>query len=304
MKWLRLAVGVLLVTGCSSMPPAVSTDQAASGTSTRPSSRTATGTPSTTRGAVTAVLDSVAVIGHSGATGTLSDPNNLQRDATENSWATGDNPQVQSIYTRLLATHPALEGHNYNSAVNGSRVENLSDQIDQLLRTAEVTPDLVMVQTIDNDMRCDGTDPANYGAFGNTLDQALSKIERTMPGARIFLLSQWSTVDTWTRWAQHVPSQVRDNSGDGPCDVFDAHGRPRTAGIRSMQRIVDTYWQQVEQICARHSACTTDGGAEQREFVPTNDDVAADLNHLSARGHAKFAAIAWKALPNEVKQAP
>jgi hypothetical protein len=303
MKGLRLAVGTLLMAGCSSVSPAGSGETSAGATAAR-TARVTAGEHSQTRGAATAALDSVAVLGHSGATGTLTDPNNLQRDATENSWATGDNPQVQSIYIRLLATHPALKGHNYNSAVNGSGVESLPEQIDQVLRTAEVLPDLVMVQTIDNDMRCDGTDPENYQPFGVMLDQALSKIDATMPGARIFLLSQWSTVDTWTRWAQHVPSQVQNNSGSGPCDVFDPQGRPRPAGISSMQRIVDAYWHQVEQVCARHQTCATDGGAEQREFVPTDVDVAADMNHLSTRGHAKYAAIAWKVLPRAVKEAP
>jgi hypothetical protein len=249
-------------------------------------------------------LDSIAVIGHSGATGTLSDPANVQRDATENSWATGDNPAVQSIYTRLAATHPALKGHGYNAAVNGSRVDDLSAQIDQVLRIARIQPDLVLVQTIDNDMRCDGTDSANVRAFGTTLDQALSKIDRTMPGARVYLTSQWATVAVWTRWARHLPSQVADNQGTGPCDVFDERGNPRQAGITSLQRVVDDYWAEVERVCGLHPGCATDGGAEQREFVPSDADVAIDHNHLSVAGHAKYAAIAWKALPDAIKQAP
>lgn len=86
------------------------------------------------------------------------------------------------------------------------------------------------------------------------------------------------------------------------CDVFNGKGKPRPAGIRSMQEIVDSYWAQVEKVCATHPGCFTDQGAEQAEFVPTDRDVTADLNHLSIAGHRKLAAIAWQAFPEEIKQ--
>ncbi len=56
--------------------------------------------------------DSIVVLGHSGATGANSDPKNLSRDARENSWATGTNPTVNSIYLRVLAKNPAAVSHN------------------------------------------------------------------------------------------------------------------------------------------------------------------------------------------------
>jgi hypothetical protein len=248
-------------------------------------------------------LDSIAVIGHSGATGTLSDPNDPRRDATENSWATGDNPEVRSVYLRLLETHPALEGHHYNQAVNGTGVGDLDDQVDALMGEVQVVPDLVLVQSIDNDMRCDGTDRANYRPFARTLDRVLAHIARVMPDARVFFVSQWASVRVWTEWAKDVSAHVTANSGTGPCDVFDATGRPRPAGIRSMQAITDAYWRQVERVCARHQGCSTDGLAQSREFVPEDADLAFDWNHLSIRGHAKYAAIAWRSLPDSIKRA-
>ena len=93
------------------------------------------------------------------------------------------------------------------------------------------------------------------------------------------------------------------NAGTGPCQVFDADGDPRPAGVRSMQRIVDAYWAEVESVCAAHPGCFTDGGALQ-SFVPTDEDVALDFNHLSIAGHRKYAEIAWKAFPDEIKKRP
>lgn len=58
----------------------------------------------------------IVVLGHSGATGYNSDPNNRSRDARENSWATGTNPAVDSVYLRLLRKNPDYRDHNYNFA--------------------------------------------------------------------------------------------------------------------------------------------------------------------------------------------
>lgn len=304
-RWAAVLL-LLTVTGCSTGGPGspnagapTNTPSAVQSTSPTPAATAETPAPRSTKR-----FDSIAVIGHSGATGTVSDPRNPFRDANENSWATGDNPKVESIYQRLLATRPAMKGHNYNGAVGGSTVHDLADQIDSVVAGAEVLPDLVLMQTMDNDIRCDGTDDGNYRPFGRTLDRALSRIERTMPGARVFLVSQWASVEVWTSWAAHIPAQVQANSGTGPCDVFDAEGRPRPAGIASLEAIVGNYWAQVERACNRHAGCFTDAGALHDRFVPTDADLSTvDYNHLSIAGHAKFAAIAWEALPDAIKRA-
>ena len=193
-----------------------------------------------------------------------------------------------------------MQGHNYNFAVNGSTVDNIELQLQTLLTEADPLPDVVIVQTIDNDMRCDGTDPENYAAFGSSLEHALRLVQNKVPGASLFLVSQWATVQTWSVWASHHREQVISNSGNGPCDVFTPDGRVRRAGVRSMQSIVDSYWAQVEKVCAALPDCYTDGGAMQSMKV-TDRDVAADLNHLAIEGHAKMAAIAWKAFPTDIK---
>ena len=125
-----LAAALLLVTACSG-----DGQEKHAGGTTSPATPAAAGT--TVEPVATPELDSIAVIGHSGATGTMSDPSDPIHNAYENSWATGENPEVRSIYHRLLQTHPALEGHHYNEAVNGSRVTDLADQVDELAATAD-----------------------------------------------------------------------------------------------------------------------------------------------------------------------
>jgi hypothetical protein len=77
--------------------------------------------------------NAIAVVGHSGATGYDSDLKRPGVDARGNSWATGDNPAVDSIYLRLLALNPAVRGHNTNVAVAGTGVDDLAGQADQAL---------------------------------------------------------------------------------------------------------------------------------------------------------------------------
>ena len=289
------AVAVLVVlAGCGASDIAGRTPSPSSASTSEVAS-SASPTPVTTE-----ALDSIAVLGHSGATGTMSDPKDTYRDAHENSWATGDNPAVQSIYYRLLQTHPAMQGHNYNEAVNGTGVDNLEPQLDRLLQEAAPLPDVVLVQTIDNDMHCDGTDAQNYQPFGEALTQALTTIEAKIPGVDIFLVSQWGTVKNWTAYAAGNPSAVAENSGTGPCDVFTENGKIRPAGEKSLQAIVDHYWSVVETACASLPHCFTDGGAMQTMRIKA-EDVASDGNHLAIPGHAKMAAIAWNAFPAEIK---
>jgi len=302
------AIGVaaaVLMTGCSSSNSARTADstpgsQAATSTRSGEGAQSASteSTPEMTRR-----LDSIAVLGHSGATGTLSDRQNITRDAHENSWATGENPRVRSIYWRLLENHPAMEGHNFNAAVNGSTVNDLESQFNALLLEADPQPDVVLIQTIDNDMRCDGTDPDNYTPFAQTLDDVLTAIAEEIPNVQFYLTGPWATVENWTAWAATDVEKVQQNSGNGPCDVFKENGQPSARGIRSTQAIVDSYWARVESVCARHHGCSTDHGAQER-FMPTDRDVAWDRNHLSIAGHRKYAKIAWSEFPEQIKNRP
>jgi hypothetical protein len=182
----------------------------------------------------------------------------------------------------------------------GTGVDDLEPQLQRLMQEADPLPDVVLVQSIDNDMKCDGTDATNYQPFGEALTEALAKVEQAIPGVDIFLVSQWGTVKNWTAYAAGNPSAVAENSGTGPCDVFTEDGKIRAAGVRSLQRIVDRYWVVVEKACASLPRCFTDRGAMQSMRINA-EDVASDGNHLAIPGHAKMAAIAWRAFPQEIK---
>ena len=156
------------------------------------------------------------------------------------------------------------------------------------------------MQILDNDMRCDGTDSANYTPFGRTLARVLDRLTSQIPDVQVFFVSPWANADLWTDWVAGHPDKRRRNSGTGPCAVFDNAGKRRPEGIRSQQEIIDSYRREIADACSTHARCSTDEGAELA-FVPTDADVAPDLAHLSVAGHRKYAEIAWQALPDEIK---
>ena len=98
---------------------------------------------------------SMVVLAHSGATGYDSDPRQPRTDIKANSWATGTNRAVNSVYLRILAKNPRIKGHNVNLAEDGATVVELLQQAKRAV-TLKPKPELVLVQIMDNDIRLSG----------------------------------------------------------------------------------------------------------------------------------------------------
>ena len=237
---------------------------------------------------------SIVVLGHSGATGQNSDPARPGVDVTANSWATGDNPAVASVYLRILAHSRAVKGHAVNLAEDGATVADLMPQAQKAL-TVRPLPDLFLIQTIDNDIRCDGTDPQNYTPFATALTLTLQFISSHAPRARIFLVTQPGTVANNAAVAATNADWVSGWQGDGPCDAFDAAGRLNPVHVAGLQDITDHYFAAQAAACHRVARCADDAGAWQR-MVVTPADFSDDGNHPSVAGMAKRAAVTWAAL--------
>jgi len=222
---------------------------------------------------------------------------NLSRDARENSWATGTNPTVNSVYLRVLARNPAVVGHNVNLAKGGSGVDDLLRQAEGAVEL-DPLPERVLIQTIDNDIRCDGTDPQNYEPFGATLDSALDIIEAGAPDAKIFFVSQWGTVSSYMNTFAGSAAVVSANSGDYPCATFDESGAPKPDGIAYLQDVIDQYFAVIVARCEERANCFTDESAS-RAMAVEPDFLSPDYNHLSIAGHREYAATVWPALTGQ-----
>ncbi len=152
----------------------------------------------------------------------------------------------------------------------------------------------MLVQSIDNDIRCDGTDEANYEPFRTRLVEVMDILTTGLPDAQVFFVSQWADVATYDRVA--VPLRPQQFTGDGPCDVVDPTTmRVDPAKEAYLQGLVDAYFGIITDVCAAYPACRTDGGANQRMDLAA-EDLSGDMNQLSVSGHAKMAAIEFEAL--------
>ena len=231
----------------------------------------------------------LVAIGHSGLTGESSDPDRPQEDALENSWATGTTAQVKSVYLRMVAVRPQTEGHVSNTAQGGAVAARLVDQAEGALNRVPA-PAVAIIQTIDNDIRCDGTDAAHVPEFGADLDGALALITQRSPKTRVLVVGQMGRPATAAPAIAQNPGSKVGVTGTGICDFFDPAGKLVPSKIVTLTGIIEGYEKEQARVCATYEQCSTDEGVFAG-FVDGPD--TAILGHLTVAGHAQAAALIW-----------
>ena len=244
------------------------------------------------RAAAPAYPDSIVVIGHSYATGEgVTGPRAFR---LRNSWVTGDVAAVQSVYSRILARNPAIRGNKFNLALNGADVASMLLQAKKAVGLTPA-PELVVVQGIDNDITCD---TVGHKPFQVAFARVLDVLAIGLPDARIFVVSQFGSVPTYIKaltLKQRLNQRHRISPRSGPCAFLDASGNPIPKGVAYLEAVVHRYETAVTTACKAVANCRYDGGAFGR-VVDRPEYISWDVIHLSARGQAKAAAVAWSAL--------
>ncbi len=233
----------------------------------------------------------VIALGDSGMTGYQSDPDAPGTDAVANSWATGTNPEVDSITRRLSAVVPETADHVVNVADNGVGADALASQADSALRVVP-TPRLALVQIGDNDIRCDGTDPQHLPEFRSTVRQVVQQVVAASPKVTVVLMGGAGEPARYAKSIASLTTTPVDLIGDGPCDFFSANRVVNTKEVAHFTSLVNAYKAELAKACAGIPQCHTDGGAAGR-VTDTLKDFGVDLQHPSATGHAHLAAAVW-----------
>jgi hypothetical protein len=233
----------------------------------------------------------MVVIGHSGATGEDSDPAQPHVEIRTNSWATGTNPAVRSVYQRILAKNPAIRGHSFNLDQGGANVDQLLVQAQNAVQL-KPKPQLVLIQTIDSDIVCPAN-PADYATYRSKLVHVLQVLARGLPRAKVFIASQLGMPDT--EWKTYTLAERRQAGGTGPCDYLSPEGKVVASKLARLDGAIRGYEAQVKAACAQVPHCAFDGPIYARQ-VHRRKYVSEDLNHLSVPGHAWAARVAWRAL--------
>lgn len=285
---------------------------AASLGSSSASASTATGTasarPLTATTSASPPLRGIIALGHSALTGENSDLQNPFVPALQNSWATGTNPAVDSIYQRLAAVDPTTRGQAVNEAAGGAPAATLVEQATQALSVVP-NPRLVIIEIIGTDIRCDGSDSSNYPVFGQQVKAALDLIAKQAPHATILLIS-WPGRPLQASKAIIGTAAVpiaRANSASDMCSPFDANLRLDKEHIRTWTGIIEGYESEQAKVCATVPECHTDNGRATHFHVRTshyNYTNDWDFQHYNVTGLAALAKFMWPTVANIVNLHP
>ena len=131
-------------------------------------------------------------------------------DCPDNSWSTGRNAAINSIYLRLLSLNPRLMNKNFNDAVSGSTMADLEAQAHSAVRRRV---QLVTIAMGTNDA-CGGRTGAmtSVSAFEADFIKAMNTLTSGLPEARY---SQSSRSPTSTTYGSSSTS-TRTPSRRGP----------------------------------------------------------------------------------------
>src|SRR5215471_7552865 len=273
---------------------------ASCGSSSGPASTAANTAPaSPSSGTISAShpLRGIIALGHSGLTGENSDPQSPGTPAPQNSWATGTNPAVDSIYHRLAAVDPAVRGHADNEAVGGATAATLVGQATQALSVVP-NPRLVIIEIIGTDIACDGSDSSNYPVFGQQVKAVLDLIAKQAPHTTILLVG-WPGRPLQASKAIIGTAAVpisRANSASDMCSPFDPDLRLDTKHIRTWTGIIEGYESELAKVCATVPGCHTDNGRATRFHVRAsyyNYSSDWDWQHYDVTGLAALARFMW-----------
>jgi hypothetical protein len=180
-----------------------------------------------------------------------------------------------------------------NQASGGAPVDELDNQAQDALASAP-RPALVIVQTIDSDIRCDGTDATHVPEFGASLERALERVSVASPDTRILVVGQLGrpSVDFVRTLVAHDPSVVPSLSGTDDCAFFDPDGNLVKAHFDNLTRIIDGYEAEQARVCATFANCQTDGGV-RKNWIDKLKYFSPDWNHLNIQGQAAEAKLIW-----------
>jgi lysophospholipase L1-like esterase len=254
-------------------------------------------TASSTASAAPTYPSSMDALGGSFTRGFNTDCPNAWIDCPQNSWATGTNPVVDSIYLRLLALNPRLRDNNANDAQSGSTMADLDAQAQSAVRR---DAELVTIATGTNDA-CGGHtgEMTEVSVFSDEFTQAMDTLTTGLPHARVHVLSipdiyqRWETfhiipsaVKAW-RSIPFCPTLLTHPTSNAPADV------QRRAAVRA--RVLD-FNAVLAQVCAQYPQCTTDAGAAFRAPVTAAEFSTHDYWHPNITGQAALAKRIWDTL--------
>lgn len=235
------------------------------------------------RGADAPLPASMAALGDSLTTGWGSD--GVASDNTNNSWATGANPAVDSHRSRIQAQVGPIAASTY--AIAGRKASDLPRQAG--LVASGIGYVTIAIGT--NDLCEDVTSidqMTPVGTYEGHVRSALNALFGKSPDARVLIAS----IPNWLHVAQSYPNEPRPS---GTCPLLFEDGVANSATQAAVHQRSIEYNGALASACAEFVNCRYDGGAVFGLALGLGDLSALDAFHLSVAGQAKVAAATWDA---------
>lgn len=216
------------------------------------------------------------------------------RDCSANSWATGTNPEVNSIYLRIRAVHPEITGNVWNDAVGG---EDMSDLADQFEVTIEHRVQFVIVDMGGNDICApEERQVTPVESFRADFEAAMARLIAARPNTRIAVVS---IVDVYRLWQIYNGTRAATDTWNTNRTCQSMLANPRSRSREDEERRLRVREKEIElnaalaTVCARYANCEYDRGTAF-EYRFEIGDVGVDYFHPSLAGQASNALVEWE----------
>lgn len=217
-------------------------------------------------------------------------------DCPANSWSTGTNASVNSIYSRILAANPAIRGNQFNDARSGAEIAALPEQV---TRAIGQRVEYVTVAMGANDA-CGINEAAMTPVvdFQASFQTAIDLLRTRLPGARISVVSIPNVHYLW-RIFHTVPAAVTAWEAFDVCQSMLANPTSLSRADaarrnRVLTRIVE-YNTVLSNVCATYAQCKYDRGTGFNYRFRVEEVSTNDYFHPSVAGQRAIASIEWGA---------
>ncbi|MEZ3159175.1 GDSL-type esterase/lipase family protein [Microbacterium sp. BWT-B31] len=216
---------------------------------------------------------------------------------TAASWASGDDPAVASIATRVAAL-TGTEPEVVNRAKDGGTVADaIGERSDEVIAAQ---PDLVLLFLGGNDVcKGDVASMTSVEDFRASYTDLLGRISAGAPDARVLALSVPDLGHLWQIGHDKIAAtSVWDQSPScrnllGDAQATDAASVDRRAAVTTRNTELNAV---IDEVCAAHENCISDAGAVFSYPFSADEISTVDFFHPSVAGQAAIAELAWNAL--------
>ena len=212
-----------------------------------------------------------------------------------NSWSTGTNSSVNSMYLRILAVNSLINRKNVNLAVPGAKVADLNSQASQVGRKVDYVTVLIGANDVCTSSEATMTDLTTFQA---QFAAAMQTLTERAPKAKIYVLSIPNIYNLWYILKDNSSARaawslfnVCQSMLANPMSMAQADIDRRNA---VNQREVD-FNTQLQAVCALYPQCTFDNNAVFNTAFVVSDVSTIDYFHPSLAGQTKLASVAWNA---------